>query len=194
MDREPYKLTMTHIEAEIANVAPLDNHMTPAEQYEVRERKQSLFQLSSDPFAIVANEHRQSISAAETGAAAAATRRRSSAVAPDAAAAAASHHHSGYEGNKLETIVSKAEEPPNFSRNGESSTSGHTTDRDSIDPIGAASNGRGDGHTRIYDAVTTGHDHQHATHAPMPIHAPTHGPTHAPDSYDPDSVAPDEMR
>ncbi|OAP62285.1 hypothetical protein AYL99_04488 [Fonsecaea erecta] len=153
--------------AEIANVAPLDNHMTPAEQYEVRERKQSLFQLSSDPFDIMANRNRQSISGATTGASAAATRRRSSAVAPDATAAAASH--SGYHGEKLAPIESRPEGPPAAnSSNIHDAASGHTSDtlsRDSIDPV----EGR---HARVYDAVTAGHDH------------------HA----DPDSVAPHEMR
>ncbi|KIX96057.1 uncharacterized protein Z520_08312 [Fonsecaea multimorphosa CBS 102226] len=132
--------------AEIANVAPLDAHMTPAEQYEVRERKQSLFQLSSDPFDIMANRNRQSISGATTGASTAATRRRSSAVAPDAAAAAASH--SGYHGEKLAPIESRPEGPP--TRN-----SGHSSDtlsRDSIDPAEGS-------HARAYDAVTAQHDH-----------------------------------
>jgi hypothetical protein len=147
--------------------------MTPAEQFEVRERKQSLFQLSSDPFDVLANRHRQSVSGATTGASAAATRRRSSAVAPDATAAvaAAGHTHSGYDGgHKLETIVSKVDAPTAGSHNGESSGSGHISDdtlnRDSIDPVG----GSGGEHTRHYDAVTTGHHH------------------------DPDSVAPHEVR
>ncbi|OQV04739.1 hypothetical protein CLAIMM_09579 isoform 1 [Cladophialophora immunda] len=150
--------------AEIANVAPLDAHMTPAEQYEVRERKQSLFQLSSDPFDIMANRNRQSISGATTGASAAATRRRSSAVAPDAAAAAASH--SGYHGEKLAPIESRPEGPPTSSNN--EAASGHTSDtlsRDSIDPVEGS-------HARAYDAVTAGHDHP----------------------ADPDSVAPHEVR
>lgn len=163
-------------DAEVADVAPLDNFMTPAEQFEVRERKQSLFQLSSDPFDVVANRHRQSISGATTGASAAATRRRSSAVAPDAAAATAAHTHSGYDGHKLETIESRVEGGPQHasSNNGASSASAHfsedTLNRDSIDPVGdrgAASAG----HTKHYDAVTAGHDH-----------------------HDPDSVAPHEVR
>ncbi|KIW84265.1 hypothetical protein AYO20_08199 [Fonsecaea nubica] len=136
--------------AEIANVAPLDAHMTPAEQYEVRERKQSLFQLSSDPFDIMANRNRQSISGATTGASAAATRRRSSAVAPDAAAAAS---HSGYHGEKLAPIESRPEGPPATSNI--EAGSGHTSDtlsRDSIDPAEGS-------HARTYDAVTAGHNH-----------------------------------
>jgi hypothetical protein len=143
--------------------------MTPAEQFEVRERKQSLFQLSSDPFDVIAGRNRQSVSGATTGASAAATtRRRSSAVAPDAAAAAAGHHHSGYDGDKLETIVSRADgQPPAHSHNRESSTSGHsqegTLNRDSIDPVGGE-------HGLVHDAVTTERYH------------------------DPDSVAPHEVR
>lgn len=174
---DPYYGRKKVSNAEISNVAPLSDHMTPAEQYEVRERKQSLFQLSSDPFDIISNKHRESISAAETGAAAAATRRRSSAVAPDAAAAAAhTHHHSGYDGgNKLETIMSRADE--SVGHNGESSTSQTTVDtlnRDSIDPVGEE-NGHASAHTRIYDAVTTEHIHGH-------VHD------------DPDSVGPHDMR
>ncbi|ETI29015.1 hypothetical protein G647_01468 [Cladophialophora carrionii CBS 160.54] len=170
---DPYYSRRRVSAAEIKNVASLDDHMTPAEQYEVRERKQSLFQLSSDPFDNLANRHRQSVSGAVTGASAAATRRRSSAVAPDAtvATAAAGHSHSGYDsGHKLEPIVSKADGPTASSHNGESSLSGHISDdtlnRDSIDPVG----GRSGEHTRHYDAVTTGHHH------------------------DPDSVAPHEVR
>lgn len=169
---DPYYARRRVSEAEIKNVAPLDTHMTPAEQYEVRERKQSLFQLSSDPFDVIANRNRQSISGATTGASAAATRRRSSAVAPDAAAAAAAagHHHSGYDGDKLETIVSKVEVPPTSSHNGESSASAHisedTLNKDSIDPVAGSS----EQHTKHYDAVTSGHHH------------------------DPDSVAPHEVR
>ncbi|KEF63269.1 uncharacterized protein A1O9_01246, partial [Exophiala aquamarina CBS 119918] len=84
--------------------------MTPAEAFEVRERKQSLFQLSSDPFDVIAGRHRQSVSGLASGASAEATRRRSSAVAPDAAAAAASHNR--YHGQNLEPIESRAEVPP----------------------------------------------------------------------------------
>jgi hypothetical protein len=153
------------VAAETHGVGELDT--TPAEQYEVRERKQSLFQLSSDPFDVLANRHRQSISGDAIGVSAAATRRRSSAVAPDAAAAmaAAGQHHSGYDGNKLETIVSRADAPPTQTHNGEGSNSGHvseegTLNRDSIDPVASR-----------HEAVTTAHQ-----------------------VHDPDSVAPHEVR
>lgn len=144
--------------------------MTPAEQFEARERKQSLFQLSSDPFDVLANRHRQSISGVSTGASAAASRRRSSAIAPDAAAAAS---HSGYQGDKLAPIESRPEIPPPDLGNtdmGSGSTS-DTLNRDSIDPAAAPSTSSGGEHTRYHDATTTGHDH-----------------------HDPDSVAPHEVR
>jgi len=135
---DPYYSRKQVNAAETHDVAPLD-HMTPAEQFEVRERKQSLFQLSSDPFDNIASRNRQSISEGVIGVSAAATRRRSSAVAPEGVAAAAGHHHSGFDGNKLEPIVSKAE-VPSGSHNGGSSGSGHisedTLNRDSIDPVG----------------------------------------------------------
>jgi len=81
---------------------------TPAESFEVRERKQSIVNFSSDPFQLVSGQgHRASISAGHVaGAAAAATRRRSSAAAPD-------WHHSGFDGaKKLEPIESRPELPP----------------------------------------------------------------------------------
>jgi hypothetical protein len=95
--------------------------MTPAEAFEVRERKQSLFQLSDDPFDVIAGRHRQSVSGVASSASAEATRRRSSAVAPDAAAAAASH--SRYHGEKLAPIESRSELPPS-SNNAELATNG----------------------------------------------------------------------
>ncbi|KAJ9605038.1 hypothetical protein H2200_010427 [Cladophialophora chaetospira] len=174
---DPYYNRKKVTDAETQGIAPLD-HLTPAEQYEARERKQSLFQLSSDPFDNLRGSHRQSISGAVTGASAAATRRRSSAVAPDGVAAAqGGRHHSGFDGNKLEPIVSRADGPSGGSHNGESSASGHvsedTLNRDSIDPVGYnghSGGGHDGGHTRVYDAVTSGHHH------------------------DPDSVAPHEHR
>lgn len=84
--------------------------MTPAEAFEVRERKQSLFQLSDDPFDVLAGRHRQSVSGVASSASADASRRRSSATAQDAAAAAASHHR--YHGENLAPIESRTEGPP----------------------------------------------------------------------------------
>lgn len=138
--------------------------LTLAEEFEVRERKQSLFQLSSDPFDIVAGRHRQSVSGIASGASAAATRRRSSAIAPDAHAAMASH--SGYQGDKLAPIESKPELPPvDLSRGsaGESST--------------------------VADESTAGPDHEQARRHD----AATWGLEHIYHD-DPDSVAPHEVR
>jgi len=87
-----------------------ETNLTPAEAFEVRERKQSLFQLSDDPFDVLAGRHRQSVSGVASSASADASRRRSSATAPDAAAAAASH--SRYQGQNLAPIVSRPEGPP----------------------------------------------------------------------------------
>jgi hypothetical protein len=167
-------------DAESKGVAPLDEYLTPAEQFETRERKQSMFQLSDDPFDVLANRHRSSISGATTGASAAATRRRSSAVAPDAAHAAAGHHHSGYDGNNnnLTTIESRVEP----ARNGESSGVSDTT-RDSIDPVKA---GNGE-HTKFHDAASKGHNH--GTHGLLQGQNLT-----TEEHHDPDSVAPHEVR
>lgn len=98
--------------------------MSPAEEFEVRERKQSLFQLSSDPFDVIAGRHRQSVSGIASSASADATRRRSSAAAPDAAAAAASH--SRYHGEKLAPIESRSElDPASKERSEMAATSGY---------------------------------------------------------------------
>jgi hypothetical protein len=173
-------------EAEIVGVG--ETGLTPAEQYEARERKQSLFQLSNDPFDQLAGRHRQSVSGIASGASDAATRRRSSAVAPDTHAAMASHSGYAHHSDKLAPIESRPEVPPvNFGENtfgetssGETSTTLH---KEASAPSGpaagtpAATNGTGSGgHTVFHDAVTTGHDHDH----------------HHLD--DPDSVAPHEVR
>jgi len=152
---DPYYNRKKISNAETAGVADLSNEMTPAEQYEVRERKQSLFQTSADPFAAVAGKHRQSsIVPGEIGAASAATRRRSSAVAPDVMQAAAHHHqhHSGYDGDdKLAPIESRVDAPPaGVSDAGMSSTTASESDHHT----GA------NGHTAFYDQATgrVGHD------------------------------------
>jgi len=158
--------------------------MTPAEQFEVRERKQSLFQLSDDPFDVLAGRHRQSVSGVASGASAAATRRRSSAVAPDAAAAAAATH-SGYHGDKLAPIESRPEIPPvnvddtGFGGSGRASGDTSETLHKDISAPGTTSTATtttttGE-HARYHDAATTGHDHIQQFD-------------------DPDSVAPHEIR
>jgi len=101
-------------DAEIVGVGETGN--TPAEDYGTRERKQSMFQLSDDPFAIATGKgHRQSVSGPGlTEVAVAAHRRKSSAIAPDAAHAASNGHgHSGYDGPSLAPIESRPEFPGN---------------------------------------------------------------------------------
>lgn len=80
-----------------------------AEEYEVRENKASLFDLSSDPFQqITGSGHRASVSGPVVVGGAAEARRRSSAVAPhlmhDEHA-----HHSGFGGEKLAPIESRTD-------------------------------------------------------------------------------------
>lgn len=151
---DPYYNRKKVSNVETAGVGDLSAQMTPAEQYEVRERKQSMFQVSDDPFAALAGTHRRSsIVPGEIGTASQATRRRSSAVAPDAMHAAAAHHHSGYDGdNKLAPIESRVDAP---AATGISDASGSgTTAAESHDHT--ASNG----HTAFYDQATgrVGHD------------------------------------
>lgn len=91
-----------------------DTQMTRAEEFETRENKASLFDLSSDPFQQLAGSgHRASVSGMAGPAAAAAARRRSSAVAPDFTHPPESQHphhqHSGYDGDKLAPIESRAD-------------------------------------------------------------------------------------
>lgn len=158
---DPYYNRKKASNAETAGVADLSTEMTPAEQYEVRERKQSMFQISDDPFAAMAGKHRASvIDPGEVGMASAATRRRSSAVAPHAVQAAAAHHHSGYDGaDTLQPIESRADVPPG----GVSSEGGDS----SITAADSHGNGVGaNGHTTFYDQATgrEGHDEDIAPH------------------------------
>ncbi|KAK5090561.1 hypothetical protein LTS08_002531 [Lithohypha guttulata] len=126
--------------------------MSRAEEFDTRENKASLFDISNDPFQqLTGSGHRASVSGAAAPVAAAA-RRRSSAVAPDAAAATAAHNHhtSGYSGSQgLETIPSRVEDndirpstdvPPTIpSSTLNSGTTHHTGDT---------------GHTIFYDRAT----------------------------------------
>lgn len=166
-------------DAEIVGIG--ETNMTPAEAYEVRERKQSLFQLSGDPFDVVAGRHRQSVSGVASSASATASRRRSSATAPDAAAAAASH--SKYQGDKLAPIESRPEIPPVDV--GSSTFGGHNSPGLSQ---ASTHNGAGE-HTKYHDATTVGHDHRqpHLTSS-------TAGRAPPVTYEDPDAVAPDERR
>lgn len=100
--------------------------MSRAEEFETRENKASLFDLSSDPFAqVTGTGHRASISAGAAPVAAAAARRRSSAVAPDLHHAE-HQHHSGYEGNNLQPIQSRMDDEITPSTDGHSGTTGTT--------------------------------------------------------------------
>jgi hypothetical protein len=194
---------MRRVGAETANVGPLNT--TPAEQYSARERKQSLFQLSSDPFDQLAGRHRQpSVSDYAAGAATAATRRRSSAVAPDAVASHSGHNHPHITGERLAPIESRPEVPTDsndeasrateasFNRDTAAGSSGvgsksspTATGVDDVNTATAANTtpgtSSGTEHTRFHDAVTVGHDHGHRPFLPD-------------DDDGPDSVAPHEVR
>ena len=78
----------------------------PVEKYENRERKLSMFQLTTDPFDQIAGRRTSVVNDSALGGG----RRRSSAVAPDATHAAAAHH-SGYDGDQLEPIQSRIDGP-----------------------------------------------------------------------------------
>lgn len=146
---DPYYNRQPVAAPQTAGVGELE--ITPAEAYQQRERKQSLFQLSEDPFdQLGGNRHRASVSDVGGAAAVAASRRRSSAVAPDQQramhSATASHgHFSGYgNGDKLAPIESRPELPP-MSTLSETSGSGTTA---------AESNGSAGGHAMFYDQAT----------------------------------------
>jgi hypothetical protein len=151
---DPYYNRKQLSDVETTGVADLNSYMTPAEQYEVRERKQSMFQISDDPFAAMTGTHRKSsIVPGEIGVLSEATRRRSSAVAPDHAhAAATAVHHSGYDGsNQLQPIESRIDAPAA----GPSDAGGSGTTAADGD-VHSTPNG----HTNFYDQATgrVGHD------------------------------------
>lgn len=118
------------LEAQIVGVG--DTNMTKAEEFETRENKAALFDLSSDPFQqLTGSGHRASVSGIAGPAAAqpAAARRRSSAVAPDhMQAAQEAHHHSGYDGdNKLAPIASRVDDEIRPSTEEQHPTTTYTT-------------------------------------------------------------------
>lgn len=84
-----------------------DTPIDPVERYENRERKLSMFKLTTDPFDELAGRRRSVVTDSALGVG----RRRSSAVAPDAMHAAAAHHHSGFDGDRLEPIASRVDGP-----------------------------------------------------------------------------------
>ena len=144
---------------------------TPAEDYSIRERKQSVVNFSGDPFQqLVGQGHRQSVSGGQALEAAnqATERRRSSAVGPNASSAAArATQRSGYDGGGLAPIQSRPELPPvaNVTRDRDEITSEGSTMAPSSGASGAGSGGVGsaapgaNGHTNYYDAATTENDH-----------------------------------
>ena len=154
---------------------------TPAEEFEVRERKQSVVNFSGDPFQqLLGNGHRQSISqGASVGAAA--TRRRSSAAPMDNTTNGSGQRYQPDE--KLAPIESRPELPPD----------------DKISSVGEGSSSRSSGPsangekmTSVHMATTTtGTPHHHETAA---SHTAAPAPPRQQEYEDPDSVAPDQMR
>jgi hypothetical protein len=101
--KDPYYSRKPVPDALIKDDTPLD----PVERYENRERKLSLFQLTTDPFDEIAGRRTSVVTDSALGVG----RRRSSAIAPDVVQTAASRHHSGFDGERLAPIESKAEPP-----------------------------------------------------------------------------------
>ena len=169
-------------ETQTVGVGELDQ--TPAQAYEVRERKQSVVNFSSDPFQqLIGKGHRASISGGTALEAAnqATERRRSSAVGPHAQQHIEHvQHKSGYDGDNLAPIDSRPELP--FAKDTGSFGKQYDEITTSTSSAGAhqSANGTGAaGHTGYYDAATTGH---------------THGDHGLAEHHDPDSVDPHEMR
>jgi len=80
-------------------------NIDPVEKYENRERKLSMFTLSTDPFDEITGRRTSVVADSALGVG----RRRSSAVAPDHVATAAETHHSGFDGHTLAPIESRVE-------------------------------------------------------------------------------------
>ena len=172
---------------------------TPAQDFSVRERKQSVVNFSSDPFQLVTGRgNRQSISGggALEAANAATERRRSSAVGPNASAAAAhATRFSGFD-NKLAPIESKPELPPvshvsdntdEITSEGSTMAHSHASGSGTGGPAAPGANG----HTNFYDAATT--DNNHAGGQELLNGGHSH-PGAQEQHVDPDSVAPHETR
>lgn len=105
--------------------------LSKAEEYEIRENKESMFDLSRDPFKeITGGGHRASVSGPAIAAAAGDARRKSS-IAPDHAyAAQKAVQNSGYHGSNLAPIESRKEDeitPSQSSHGGGSTHNGPTT-------------------------------------------------------------------
>jgi hypothetical protein len=102
--KDPYYSRKPVPDALIKDDTPLD----PVERYENRERKLSMFQLTTDPFDEIAGRRTSVVADSALGVG----RRRSSAVAPDAMHPATAHHHSGFDGDRLAPIESRTDAPP----------------------------------------------------------------------------------
>lgn len=105
-----------------------DIPVDPVERYENRERKLSMFQLTTDPFDEITGRRTSVVTDSALGVG----RRRSSAVAPDAMHAAADRHHSGLHGDRLEPIESRAEVPPTTTTANTSTAAANETTHDRV--------------------------------------------------------------
>lgn len=101
--KDPFYSRKPVPDALIKDDTPLD----PVEKYENRERKLSMFKLTTDPFDELAGRRTSVVNDSALGVG----RRRSSAVAPDAMHTATTHHHSGFDGDRLAPIESRVDGP-----------------------------------------------------------------------------------
>jgi hypothetical protein len=129
-----------------------DTPLNPVEKYENRERKLSMFQLTTDPFDQIAGRRTSVVNDSALGVG----RRRSSAVAPDATHAATAHHHSGFDGDQLAPIESRVDAPTTTTTAATTTTTAaHQTARPSgvVEPQ----------HGLVHDRVTGGTDTSEGT-------------------------------
>lgn len=179
--------------------------MTRAEEFENRENKTSMFDLSSDPFKqVMGTGHRASVGGPGAAAAAAqAARRRSSAVGMDDG----SHnpdakYHSGYTGSNLGPIQSKADETAasaaaaGITQTNPFAPTATTTTTTTTAATGAATGAVGGTHTLGRQNVAGDPAADVAVRDNTGHHVGTTGHTTFYDATtkDPDSVAPDEVR
>jgi hypothetical protein len=124
-----------------------DTPIDPMERYENRERKLSMFQLTDDPFDQLAGRRTSVVNDSALGVG----RRRSSAVAPDAMHAAAAQHHSGYDGDQLAPIESRADPVTTTSTTATTTTAANETTR----PTGLGEPQHGLAHDRVTSGTDT---------------------------------------
>lgn len=188
--------------AESSLVGVGETGMTRAEEFETRENKASLFDLSSDPFQqVLGKGHRASVGGPGAAAAAAqAARRRSSAAGPDGTGHDPdAKYHSGYTGSNLTAIQSKADETAASSAAaGISQTNpfAPTTTTTTTTTTSTAPGMVGGTHTLGYQNVAGDPAADVAVRDKTGHHVGTTGHTVFYDATtkDPDSVAPDEVR